>query len=115
MQRLTFLLLLVLPICAYGDWSSCESELNRLSREARGAESVASDMQSLEREYENNKSQYERCRMFPDTFDLMGDECQFQRIQYNQSVDEYNSRLSDMQSELDSLIRRAKRAINECT
>jgi hypothetical protein len=114
-RRRLALLLLILPTHSLAEnWSSCESDLSRVSRQARNAESEASDMQNLEYELDRKKSDYEDCLMFPDTFDLMDDGCENYRYDYNRKVNEYNNGLSEIQGEMETLIRRANTAISSC-
>ena len=104
---------LMVSMPGYADWSSCESELSRIKREARDAESTASDLDSLEDDLEYERNEYEDCLQFPDVYDLYGDGCESQRSDYNWKVNEYNSKISDMDSDINNLIRRVKRALSD--
>jgi len=102
-------------VVSAADWSSCESDLSRVSRQAREAENLASNMQNMEYELERKKSDYENCLMFPDLYDLLDDGCENDRYDYNRKVNEYNNGLSEMQGEMEALISRANNAISSCS
>ena len=105
-------------VCSAGahaaDWYSCESELSRVQRHARNAKDVASDLDSLNSELEMLRNEYEDCVQFPEIYDLLQDGCSSQVDDYNWKVNEYNSRLSDLQSVMDSLIRRVRNSQSYC-
>ncbi|WP_028468993.1 hypothetical protein [Neptunomonas japonica] len=96
------------------DWYSCESELTRVSRQARSAGSVASDIQSIKSSLDSLKNDYENCLNYPEIYDLMQDGCESRRNNYNWKVEEYNSRVSSMDDEINNLTRRMKNSLNHC-
>ena len=82
------------------DWSSCEYELDRVQRAARDASYAASDVQSKADELES-------CVDYPDTYDLLGDGCRSYRS-------EYESAVSNLESELGTLNRRLRSVQYSC-
>ena len=71
------------------DWSGCAYDLERAQRAARSASYAAE-------EAESDKNEYEYCRDYPDTYDYYNDGCAFAR-------DSYNSAVSSLEGELDTL------------
>lgn len=107
--------LLILPQISHSaDWSSCEYELSRVSREAKNTEYIASELSSMQSELESLKDEYESCVQFPDIYDLMRDGCQSQLNDYNWKVDEYNSKVSELSNEFDTMVRKVKNSISYC-
>jgi hypothetical protein len=82
------------------DWSSCADDLDRLRRAARDAADVASEVKSKAEEFEN-------CKTYPDTHDLLGDRCRSQAY-------DYQSKLDDLKSELSTVASRVRSVNSSC-
>lgn len=82
------------------DWNSCADDLGRLRRAARDAADVAEQIKSKESDLEN-------CRRFPNTFDLMRDSCK-------SYASDYESEVSSLQSELDTVESRVRDVSYSC-
>jgi len=108
MRSLIFIVLfiLVVSICQAEDWSSCADDLDRLRRAARDAADAAEQAESARQEFESKKEELENCLSYPDIYDLMQDNCQSIRWDYESTRDDYESALSTLESELDTVLRR---------
>jgi hypothetical protein len=92
------------PFCAYGeDWRDCADELDRLRRAARHASEAAEEAASAKEEVENKKDELQNCLNWPDTFDLMDDNCQNLRWDYDSALSDYRYKLSNLESELSTV------------
>lgn len=74
------------------EWSICADDLDSLRRGARDASDAAQNLASKSDELQN-------CLKYPDTYDLTGDKCQ--SLQWD-----YDSALSNLESELSTVNRR---------
>lgn len=97
-------LLFSLLLCSFQafsqDWSSCEYDLSRLERTADYARDIAMELESL-------KSDYEDCIQYPDIYDFMNDNCESNGA-------DYNYKLSELDNEMNELMRRVKGSISSC-
>jgi hypothetical protein len=82
------------------DWSACNDALDGVRRAARDAVDVTSNVDSA-------KTDYQQCRQFPETFDLLRDRCQSQRS-------EYESEKQNAQSAIDLVVSRYRRMQDSC-
>ncbi len=101
LTALTMLMVLLTAGTAHSaDWDSCADDLDRLRRAARDAADVAERVKSA-------ASALENCRQFPGTFDLMRDRCRSLR-------DDFETEVSNLQSELDDVDRRVRDVSSSC-
>lgn len=82
------------------NWDSCADDLDRLRRAARDATDKANDVKTKADEFEN-------CKRYPDTYDLMRDRCR-------SNASYYQSALSDLESELGTVDSRIRRVRDSC-
>ncbi|MBU2227408.1 MAG: hypothetical protein KJ936_07035, partial [Proteobacteria bacterium] len=82
------------------DWYSCADDLDRLRRAARDAADVANDVKSKADDFEN-------CKRFPDIYDLIQDRCRGKAY-------DYQSALSNLESELNTVDRRIRSVSSSC-
>ena len=93
---LVFIFTTIPPVAAVSaDWNGCADDLDRLRRAASDASDAAKDVNSKADEYEN-------CKQFPDTFDLMRDNCESVASDYESAVNNLNSDLSTVDSRISS-------------
>jgi hypothetical protein len=98
---LVFVFVGFLPSLAFSaDWDSCADDLDRLRRAARDATDVANDVKSKADDFEN-------CKRYPDTYDLMQDRCRSKAY-------DYQSALSNLESELNTVDRRVRSVSSSC-
>ena len=97
---LSLLLSCLWAVASAADWNSCADDLDRLRRSARDATDIAERVKSKASELEN-------CRNFPGTFDLMRDRCR-------SVTSDYESEVSNLQSELDTTDRRVRDVSSSC-
>lgn len=79
-----------------GDWESCASDLENL-------QSAADEASDAARKAESAKDELENCQMYPDTFDLMDDDCETARSEYEDAVSRLKSELDSVVSEFHSV------------
>lgn len=98
-RRVRSIILCLLPIfvatipnLAFGlGIAGCADDLDRLARKSRDAADAA-------RTAERECKQYENCITFPDTFDLLGDNCSMDRMQCSSRRRQLESSLDDVES-----------------
>ena len=90
------------------DWDSCAYDLDRAQRAARDASGAAEEAESTKGNFESAKDELQSCLTFPDIYDLMGDQCQSYRWDYESARSSYESALSNLESELDTVDRRLR-------
>jgi hypothetical protein len=83
------------------DWSSCADDLDGLRRASASASDSASEVRS-------KADDYDRCRRFPDTYDLYRDGCSSQ-------ANAYRSAVSSFQTEIDTVNRRGRAVGSSCS
>ena len=101
-----FLCLVLILGVAYSmadDWSSCADDLDRLRRASRDASEAAERAESAKQEFEDKKEELQNCINYPDIYDLMQDQCQSLRWDYDSSKSDYESALYDLESELSTV------------
>lgn len=91
-----------LAVCtaSAANWDSCTDDLDRLRRAARDATDKASDVKTKAEEFEN-------CNRYPDIYDLMRDRCR-------SKASDYQSALSDLESELGTVDSRIRSVRSSC-
>lgn len=82
------------------NWDSCADDLDRLRRAARDATDKANDVNTKADEFEN-------CKNYPDMYDLMRDRCR-------SKASDYQSALSDLESELGTINSRIRSVQASC-
>jgi hypothetical protein len=82
------------------DWSTCASNLDDLRRASRDASDIAAELDRTADELRN-------CRSFPSMYDWAKDGCR-------SKVSDYNSKLGNLQSELDTVSRRSRYVASAC-
>jgi len=82
------------------DWYSCADDLDRLRRAARDAADIANDVKAKADDFEN-------CKRFPDIYDLIQDRCRGKAY-------DYQSALSNLKSELNTVDRRIRSVSSSC-
>ena len=104
MKRLSLLVcvfVVFLPILAISaNWDSCADDLDSLRRAARDAADAANGVKSKSDDFEN-------CKRYPDIYDLMRDRCRSKAYDY-QSV------LSNLEGELNTVNRRVRSVSSSC-
>ena len=85
------------------DWSSCHDDLDTLRRRASDASDAAEQVAQAADELDTKRREWEDCRTFPGVYDLLGDGCQSQRLDYESARDEYESAKSTLESNLDDV------------
>ena len=85
------------------DWSSCADDLDRLRRAARDASEAAERAESARQEFEDKKDDLENCVNYPDIYDLMQDQCQSIRWDYESALSNLESELSSVESRIRSV------------
>jgi hypothetical protein len=78
------------------DWSSCAYELERLQRAARDASYVAQELDQKGQDYES-------CKTYPDTYDLLEDQCESKRYAYQRAANDLESSLDTVDSRIRSM------------
>ena len=98
----TFAVFALSPTMSYAiDWNGCADDLDGLRRAARDANEAATEVKSQADDYDD-------CRRFPDIHDLLHDGCQSDRS-------EYQSAISNLGSELDTVQRRVRSVASSCS
>lgn len=113
-MRRILLLAAAVPLFASAggaDWSECSAELDRLRRAARDAQVAADEVASAADHLEAATDALDQCRSYPETYDLMSDDCQMKRYDVESAASNFESARSDLAGYLDALSRRA-RAVN---
>ena len=82
------------------DWSTCSSNLDDLRRASRDASDIAAELDRTAGELRN-------CRNFPSTYDWAKDGCR-------NKISDYNSKLSSLKGELDTVSRRSRYVASAC-
>lgn len=90
----------VVSSASAANWESCADDLDRLRRAARDATDKANDVKTKGEEFEN-------CKRYPDTYDLMRDRCR-------SKASDYQSALSDLESELGTVDSRIRSVRSSC-
>ena len=85
------------------DWSSCADDLDRLRHASRDASEAAERAESAKQEFEDKREDLQNCINYPDIYDLMQDQCQSLRWDYESAKNDYESALYDLQSELSTV------------
>ena len=109
-----FIVFLSQAICNAEDWSSCADDLDRLRRGARDAADAAEQAENARQEFESKKDDLQNCIDFPDTYDLMQDNCQSAKWDYESAKSNYRSALNNLEMELDTVIRRFRSIGSSC-
>lgn len=110
-----FILLIFQPLPLFAtDWDDCSSELDRLRRASRNAADEAEEAESAKNEYESKKDELESCLNYPDIYDLLDDNCESIRWDYDSALSNYQSEVSDLESELDTVGRRIRSVQSSC-
>ncbi len=101
-RRLLTVIILLLSGTTYAqDWSSCEYDLSGVKSAANNANYYAADLDRLNNNYVN-------CLQYPSTYDLMNDNCESYRS-------DYNRKLSEFDSEMNELLRKLKNSLFTCS
>lgn len=79
-----------------GDWNSCAYDLDRLRRATRDAADVANDVKSKAEEFD-------RCKRYPDVYDLMGDRCRSKAWDYQRALRSLETALITVDSHIRSV------------
>ncbi len=98
---LALTLLSLLNVANAADWNSCADDLDRLRRSSRDAADIAQRVKLKASDFEN-------CRNFPGTFDLMRDRCR-------SLSSDYESEVSSLQRELDTTDRLVRNVSSSCS
>ena len=89
--------------CSGDDWSSCADDLDRLRRASRDASEAVERAESARQEFEDKREELQNCINYPDIYDLMQDQCQSLRWDYESAKSDYESALYNLQSELSAV------------
>lgn len=104
MKRLSLMVFFFATLCASSansaDWDSCADDLDRLRRAARDATDAANEVKSKAEDFEN-------CKQYPDTYDLMRDRCRSKAY-------DYQSAASTLESELNTVNSRVRSVSSSC-
>jgi len=82
------------------DFSYCANELEQLSSSSEDAANAAREADSAKDRYESEKEEYDRCRRFPDVYDLYGDRCQSKYRSAKDAQDDLESSISHLENTL---------------
>ncbi len=93
----------VVDVAGAVSYSGCASELDELKNAAEEAINASRRAKSAEEEYESKKSDYDRCRRFPDTYDFLGDQCRSKYRYAKDAQDELGYAVGRLQSALSSV------------
>ena len=82
------------------DYSSCSDSLDRLRRRASDASEAAQSAKQAQDELDSKKSDYDRCRRDPKTYDLYNDGCATRSRSVRSAQSDLDSAVSDLDSAL---------------
>jgi hypothetical protein len=117
LMRLVALIVVVaifVPAASATDWDSCADDLDRLRRAARDAADKANDVKSKSEEVKSTLDDFENCKRYPETYDLLRDGCRSKASDYRSALSDYQSAVSDLQSELETVKRRMRSVDSSC-
>jgi hypothetical protein len=85
------------------DWDSCEDDLDRLRRRASDASDAASTVRDMADDLRQKRDELQQCLSYPQAFDLLQDNCQSLRWEYENARSSYESAMSDLEGNLDDI------------
>jgi DNA repair exonuclease SbcCD ATPase subunit len=85
------------------DWSSCQHDLDRVKRIAQDASDAAEELESLENELRDKKTELQNCFSEPRIYDIYRDRCQSQRAEYEDARQDFSHKKARLQDELNAL------------
>lgn len=85
------------------DFSTCASALEDVSGAGDDAATKARDAEEAADDLESERDEYDRCRRFPDIYDLLQDGCRSKLREVKNAQEEFESAQGDLTRALDDL------------
>jgi hypothetical protein len=96
------------------DWSSCQHDLDGVKRVAQDASDAAEELESLENELQDKRSELQNCVSEPRIYDIYRDRCRSQRAEYEDARQDFSQKKARLQDELTALESRLRSVQLSC-
>ncbi len=106
--------LALLAAAAAANWSSCGGHLASAQRYARDAESLARELDKLDRDVDSAKRDYDLCMGLPKAPDRANVDCGVEQLAYQAKLNDFDTKHSRLDAEINALLQRVTAAINDC-
>ena len=113
-SALAALPLSLFAVAAAANWSSCGGNLASAQRYARDAEALSRELDKLDRDVDSAKRDYELCMGLPKAPDRANVDCSVEQLAYQTKLNEFDSKHSRLDAEINALLQRVTAAINDC-
>lgn len=96
------------------EWQLCAFKIADVQDAALHSKAVASQLGVLADELQSLKDDYDECVRWPEMYDYANDGCAGPRADYDDQVDEYDSKLSEWSRRFEALLNHVETATGYC-